>query len=182
MVRNVALLTACHAQPAGKVTLTCPAPPSDAKDALVGLITAGGFEAVKLAVEELLAFDGSRTGEVTDAVLPIIVLSATAQLRVATNVIVAEAPDASEVNETVRLLPVPPQTPPAVDEHETKVSEEDRLSVTVIDWAGSGPLFVTITVYVTLLPTVIVGDDAVFATARSAAPYATHAENSDVFP
>ena len=133
-------------------------------------MTRGGFEAVKFTLEELLALTGSRTVEVTDAVLPMLCPFETEQSRLATIVMVAEAPDASELNETIRLLPEPPQTPLPVEAHDTNVSEAGRVSVTVMDEAESGPLFTRVIVYVTLLPTVIVPDEAALVTARSAAP------------
>ena len=125
---------------------------------------------MKFTLEELLALTGSRTIEVTDAVLPMLCPFETEQSRVATIVMVAEAPDASELNETIRLFPEPPHTPPPVEEHDTNVSDAGRVSVTVIDEAESGPLFTRVIVYVTLLPTVIVPDEAALVTPRSAAP------------
>lgn len=169
-VSHGALLVACHPQPLGAATLTVPAPPSDENDSLVGVMTRGGFEAVKFTVEELLPLTGSSTPDVTDAVLPTLAPFAVEQFKVALIVIAAEAPEASELNETVRLLPEPPHTPPPVDEHDTNISDEGRLSVTVIDDAGSGPLFVTVMVYATLLPTVMIVEEAVLLMARSAAP------------
>jgi hypothetical protein len=68
------------------------------------------------------------------------------QFKDATIVATAEAPAAIELNVTTRLLPEPPQTPPAVDEHETNVSEAGKLSVNVIDVAVSGPLLVKVIV------------------------------------
>ena len=130
----------------------------------------GGLEAVKFTLEELFPLTGSRTGEVTAAVLPMINPFETEQSSRATIVIVAEAPEASEANETMRLLPLPPQTPLPVEEQEIKLSDPGRLSVTVTDEAGSGPLFVRVIVYVTLLPATIVADEAVLLIARSAAP------------
>jgi hypothetical protein len=133
-------------------------------------MTRGGFEAVKFTLEELLPLTGSRTVEVTDAVLPMLCPFETEQSRLATIVMVAEAPEASELNETIRLLPEPPQTPLPVEAHDTNVSDAGRLSVTVIDEAESGPLFTRVIVYVTLLPAMIVPDEAALVTARSAAP------------
>jgi hypothetical protein len=125
---------------------TIPLPPSDANDSLVGEMARGGFEAVKFPVEALLPLTGSRSVETTDATLVTVAPFATEQLRVAPIVMVAEAPAASELNETIRLLSEPPHTPPAVAEHDTNVTEEGRLSVTVIEGAGSGPLFVRVIV------------------------------------
>jgi hypothetical protein len=146
MLSHDVLLEAVHPQPLGAVTPTVPSPPSAEKDSLVGEIIRGGFEAVKFTLEELLPLTGSSTAEATETVLPTTTPFATEQFRVATIVIVAEAPDASEVNETVRLLPMPPHTPPPVDEHIAKVTCEGRLSVTLIEEAGSGPLFVRVIV------------------------------------
>jgi len=180
MISQVSLLVDCQGQ-SGAVTNTVPAPPSDANESFVGVMTRGGLEAEKFVVEELLPLTGSRPTDVADAVLLTFAPFATEQFNVVVIVIAAVAPDASELNETVRLLPKPPHTPPPVDEHDTNVSDNGRLSVTVIDEAGSGPLFVTLIVYVTLLPTTVLVT-AVFVTATSAAPYVTHAESSEVFP
>ena len=125
---------------------------------------------MKFTFEELLPLTGSRTIEVTDAVLPMLCPFETEQSRVATIVMVAEAPEASVLNETIRLLPEPPQTPLPVAAHDTNASAAGRLSVTVTDAAESGPLFTRVIVYVTLLPTIIVPDEAALVTARSAAP------------
>src|SRR6185503_5330787 len=182
IVIHASLLTACHPQPAGAVTFTAPAPPSAVNPWFVGKMVRGGFDAVKFTLEELLVVDGSRTGDATVAVLPTIAPLLTEQLRVATNVIVAEAPEASVLKDTTLLLPLPPHTPPGVDRHETKVSETGRLSLTVTDKAGSGPLFTTVIVYVTLLPATIVAAEATLVTPRSAAPYVTQFENSEVLP
>jgi hypothetical protein len=70
---------------------------------------------------------------------------ATEQLTVATSVIVADAPDASEAKLTTRLLPEPSQVPPGA-EHETKVTSGGKWSVTITDVAVSGPLLVTVIV------------------------------------
>ena len=80
--------------------------------------------------ELLLAF-GSGVAELTVAVLVMVVPAA--PLAVATRVTVADAPLASDEKVIVRLLPVPPQTPPAVDEQKTKVTEPGKLSVTTTD-------------------------------------------------
>ena len=181
MVSHGSLLVACHGQLANVETITVPVPPSDANESLVGIMTKGGLEAVEFAVEELLPLTGSRSNEVTDAVLLTFAPFATEQLNVAMILIVAEVPDASELNETVRLLPEPPHRPPPVDEHDTNARDDGRLSVTVIDEAGSGPLFVTVIVYVTSFPAMMLAAVALVM-AISAAPYVTHAENSEVFP
>jgi hypothetical protein len=182
IVRNPSLLTACQPHPAGADTFTAPSPPSAGYDWFVGSMTRGGFDAVTFTPEELLPLTGSRKGAVTDAEFAMLWPSETVQLRLATMLMVADAPDDSELKETVRFAPEPPHTPPAVEEHDTNVSEAGRLSVTVIDDAESGPLLTRVIVYVTLLPTTIVGAEAVLVTPRSAAPYDTHAENSEVLP
>src|SRR4029453_2150090 len=182
IVSHESLLIACHPQPAGVVTLMVPFPPLAEKDALVGEIIRGGFEAVKFTLEELLPATGSRTTEVTDAVLLTVWPLVTVQFRVATIVVTADEPAAKEANVTTRLLPEPPQTPPPVDEHETKLSEAGKLSVNVIELAVSGPLLDKVIVKVTLLPTTIVPEDATLTTLRSAAPKTMHPENSEVLP
>jgi hypothetical protein len=111
---------------------------------LVQVITGGGSATATERVAELLAIDGSNEHDSTVAVLasePI-----TAQLVVATSVIVAELPAAISSIETVPLLPDPLHTPPPVDEQETKPITDGRSSVTTIFVAASGPLFVTVIV------------------------------------
>src|SRR5689334_15276224 len=103
------------------------------------MIVLGGLETVKLTLEELFIFEGSRTGDDTVAVLPTTCPFGSAQLTVALIVITAEALAAIELNETVRLLPDPPHTPPAVDEQEENVTAAGRLSVTTTEVAASGP-------------------------------------------
>jgi hypothetical protein len=110
------------------------------------VIVGGGLDAVVVAVAELLAGSGSGVKELTVAVLLISVPSATEQFTLATKVMVSDWPDARDANVTVRLLFEPLQTPPPVEEQDTKVVSEGRLSVTVTDVAASGPLFVTVTV------------------------------------
>jgi hypothetical protein len=56
---------------------------------------------------------------------------------VAVIVTVAEPRPAMDVNVTLRLLPDPPQTPPAVDTHVAKVTPAGRGSVSVTFSAGS---------------------------------------------
>jgi hypothetical protein len=87
---------------------------------------------------------GSVVAEETEAVLVMVVPPEPSA--VATSVMVADAPTASEENVTVRLLPVPPQTPPPVELQETNVTFAGRLSVTTTDCATPGPLFVTVIV------------------------------------
>jgi hypothetical protein len=104
----------------------------------------------------------------------------------ATIVIVADAPGASEEKVTDLLLPLPPQTPPPVALHDTNVVPAGRLSVTVTSGAGFGPLFVTTIVKVTFEPAGTELDDACFVIERSemfSACWAiTQGENSEVFP
>jgi hypothetical protein len=156
IVIHESLLIACQPQPAGAVTLTVPSPPSAVNDCSVGKMVRGGFEVVKFTLAELFAVDGSRTGEVTAAVLPTLTPLDTEQFKLATIVIVSEPPAESVLNETIRLLPVPLQTPLPVETQDTKVSDPGKLSVTVTEAAGSGPLFTRVIVYVTLLPATIV--------------------------
>jgi len=101
---------------------------------------------VVVAVAELLLRSGSNVKALTVAVLLIAVPSATEQFTLATKVMVSDSPDVRDANVTVRLFPDPPQTPPPVEEHETKVVSVGRFSVTITDVAGSGPLLVTVTV------------------------------------
>ena len=104
------------------------------------------MEAVAVAVIESLSRLGSGVPALTVALLLITIPSATKQFTVATKVIVSDSPDARDSNVTVRLFPEPPQTPPPVEEHETKVVSAGRLSVTVTDVAVIGPLLLTVTV------------------------------------
>ena len=86
-------------------------------------IVGGGLFAVVVVVEVLLFVFGSGfvAAAATVAVFVIIVPCASEQLTFATIVIVAEVtPRVGKV--TVRLLPVPPQTPPALEEQLTNVS------------------------------------------------------------
>lgn len=103
--------------------------------------TGGGACTAVVAVAELSAVSKSGVTEATVAVL--VIVEPAAPFAVTTSVIVAEAPLGSDANVMVRLLPEPPQTPPAVDEHETKLTDPGRLSVTTTDCASAGPLFVT---------------------------------------
>ena len=110
------------------------------------MITGAGFEAVVVTIAELLFVAGSGIDELTVAVLLISVLLATRQFTEVTRVTVADAPAASEAKVTVRLLPEPPQTPPPVGEHETKVVEAGKLSINVTSAAVPGPLLATVIV------------------------------------
>jgi len=64
----------------------------------------------------------------TEAVFEVVVPAG--PFAVATSVTVKDAPLASEVSETVRLFPLPPQTAPPVALQDTKVTSDGRLSVT----------------------------------------------------
>ena len=110
------------------------------------LIVGRGFEALTVAVEELLLESLSGVAELMFAVLLIGALSATEQSTVATRVIVSDSPEASEAKVTVRLLPEPPHTPPSVEEHETNETDDGRLSVMTTELAVLGPLLVAVIV------------------------------------
>ena len=103
-------------------------------------IAGAGFDVLTVAVAELLLESLSGVAELMFAVLIIDVLSASEQSTVATRVIVSDAPEASEAKVTVRLLPEPPHTPPPVEEQETKVTDDGRLSVTTTELDVLGPL------------------------------------------
>ena len=98
-----------------------------------------------MAVAVLLLGSGSDAVEVTVDVLVMLGL-VTPLLTAVTMVIIADAPAARGTNVTVRLLPLPPHTPPPVAKHETKVIELGRLSETVTDGALRGPLLVWVSV------------------------------------
>jgi len=93
------------------------------------VIVGAGLEAVVVAVAESLVVSGSGVKELTVAVLFITVPSGTEQFTLATKVMVSDWPDARDANVTIGLLPDPLQTPPPVEEHETKVVSAGRLSV-----------------------------------------------------
>jgi hypothetical protein len=131
-------------------------------------MTGTGLEAVVVTVAELLFGLGSLVEELTDAVLLITVPSATEQFAVATMVIVADCPAASESNVTVRLLAEPPQTPPPVEEHDMNVVLLGRLSVTVTRLAAADPSLVTVIVCVMFEPVVTVLDEAMLVIDKSA--------------
>ncbi len=102
--------------------------------------SAPGAATVTLALLALLAELGS-VGDVafTRVVLTMTVPGDVVDLTWATRVIEAEAPEASEVKLTVRLLTKPPQLPPPVALQETKLVVVGRVSVTVTDCAALGP-------------------------------------------
>ena len=137
------LLTAVQAQPLGMDKFTLPNPVSEVKDLLTAESEAG-LEAVLARVAELLLRSGSGIAELTAAVLLIRLPLATKQLTLATKVMVTDFPASSESKVIVRLLPVPPHTPPPVASQEKKVVEPGRLSVTTTGTAVFGPLLVTV--------------------------------------
>ena len=106
----------------------------------------------------------------TEAVLLIVAPSAVAALTLATIVIEAEAPEASDLKDTVRLLPEPPQVPPAVEVQEVKRTSGGRLSVTTTEVASMGPLLVTLMLYVTSVPAITGSGESLLVMARSVAP------------
>ena len=100
---------------------------------------------VVVAVAALLFKLGSNNAELTSAVLLSTMPSCAVAFTAAIKVIVSDAPTASELKVTVRLLPAPPQTPP-VEEQETNAVKGGRMSVTVTVVAGSGPLLAIVIV------------------------------------
>ena len=98
-----------------------------------------------VAVAVLSSRLGSTDTELTVAVF-VSVAPNSAAFTWATSVIVAEPPTASDGKVTVRLLPLPPQTPPAVELHDTNVVSAGSVSDTVTPMASSGPLLVTVRV------------------------------------
>ena len=88
-----------------------------------------------VAVAVLLARTASKVDEVTVAVLTRV--APMPAVTVAVMVTVADARPAIDVNVTVRLLPEPPQTPPAVEAQVAKVTPAGSGSVSVTLRAGS---------------------------------------------
>src|SRR5947199_10670594 len=100
-------------------------------------------ETIRLLEERLLRGFASALVELTvtklfSAVPAVTELSTTTPI-----VMFATPPEASEVNETVRSLPDPPQTPPPVALQDTNEVPPTRVSRTVTCVAASGPLFRT---------------------------------------
>ena len=139
------LLTAVQLHPVGAVTLMEPVPPLGGKVCPTGEMVVG-FVTVVVAVAVLFAEFGSKVVEPTVAVLLMVEPLTMEQLGLATRVMTADAPDASELKLTVRLLPEPPQTPPPVATQELNDTVEGRLSVTKTELAASGPMLVTVIV------------------------------------
>jgi hypothetical protein len=112
---------------------------------VVGVRTTTGVIAVTDAVDELLPATGSGVPGLTDcAVFEMTVPSAVPALTFATIVIVALPPEGVGAENPIdRAFPVPPHTPPPVEEQEMNVNDAGRVSVMVIVAASSGPAFVT---------------------------------------
>src|SRR6266498_3023492 len=96
-----------------------------------------------VVVVELFPVLESGVAELIVAVLLMVI--PTGPLAVATSVIVADEPLATEVNVTMRLLPEPSHWPP-VELHETNVTEDGKVSVTVTFCATAAPLLVKVSV------------------------------------
>ena len=127
-----------------------------------------------VAVLELFPGFVSGVLPATEAVLRIVAPSAVAALTLATIVIEAEAPEASDATETMRLLPEPPQVPSPVEEQEIKRTSGGRLSVTITEVASMGPLLVTLMLYVTSVPAITGSGESLLVMARSVAPLKTN--------
>ena len=160
IVMNPALLVAVQPQPAGTVIPTTPVPPADEKRSLAGESSGVGFETVIVASDELLPGCGSVSAELTVAVLLIEAPFATEQFTCATMVATCEVFGAMGPKVMVLLLPDPPQTTPAGALHDTKESDDGKLSDTTTDAGVSGPPLLTVSVYVTLDPTTTVPGEA----------------------
>lgn len=129
----------------------------------------GGFDASITAVAESLLGSASGGNELTTAVLLMEAPFTTGHLTCATKVTIAVAVPAIDAKVTVRLLSLPPQIPPSVDEHDTKETVEGRLLLSVTWGAAADRKFVTVIVYVTLEPVNTVFGLALWLTARSGA-------------
>src|SRR5207247_6418648 len=99
--------------------------------------------------------------------------AAVAAFELATIGIKAEAPEASDAKDTVRLLPEPPHVPPPVEVQEVKRTSGGRLSVTITEVASMGPLLVTLMLYVTSVPAITGSGESLLVMARSVAPLKT---------
>lgn len=134
------------------------------------VIRGAGFIAIVSAVATLLSEFGSGVvGVKTIAVFPMIAPLATEQFTRAMIVIIALVPGAIEAKVIVRLLPVPPHTPPPDASHDWKVVLAERTSVTVTEVAVPGPALVTIMVFVTFEP-VSTGLGAMLTSTDKSAP------------
>jgi hypothetical protein len=97
-------------------------------------VTRRYFREVVIAARAVLfRVFGSGVAELTPAVLVIFVPPATPSLIRTTSVIVAVAPEDKVPNVAVRLLFVPPHTPPFDAEQERKLTCAGRLSVKTTD-------------------------------------------------
>src|SRR5499426_319785 len=104
-----------------------------------------GFVAtITLTITVLLEEMTSLVTLVTVAMLSIFVPLVTEGFTVASNVIAPVPFSAIRGKVTVRVLPVPPQVPPPVDEQDRNVNSAGRLSVTTTLLAICGPLLVTV--------------------------------------
>src|ERR1043166_4926184 len=119
-------------------------PASTGSGESVLVIERSAEETLAVAVAESLVLFGSVVAELIEAVFEM--LAPPVPFTVPTIVIVADAPTASELNVTVRLFAEPPQIPPLVELHETKVRPDGRLSVTTTFEAAPIPLLVTVIV------------------------------------
>src|SRR5438105_4731002 len=129
-------------------------------------------ETVVVAVAESLEPFGSVVAEITVAVLEM--LAPPVPFTVATIVIVADAPTASDEKPTVRLLSLPPHNPLAVELQDTNVRLDGKLSVTKTFCAVPIPLFVTVMVYVISDPTVTGSGESELVIDRSAVVVSRH--------
>jgi hypothetical protein len=109
-----------------KSTVFVPPSPSVMEMSLIERVGCGACTTV-VTVAELFATFASGVFEAMLAVLVIVVPAV--PFAVATRVIVSKSPLARAENVIVRLFPEPPQTPPPVDEQETKLTVPGRLSV-----------------------------------------------------
>ena len=117
------------------------------------VIRGAGLVATVVAVDTLLLGLLSGVAELnTVAVLLMAAPAAAEQLTRAMIVMSAVVFGASDAKVTVRVLPDPPQTPPPVELHETKVRLPEMTSVTVTEVAVAGPRLVTRILFVTSEP------------------------------
>jgi len=124
-----------------------------------------------VAVATLLSGLASGVEELnTVAVFPTMDPFGVAQLTLATMVMTALAPGASDAKVIVRVLPDPPQTPPPVELHDWNDTLVENTSVTVIEVAVPGPMLLTRIVLVRSEPASTGLGDMVVSTARSADP------------
>jgi len=130
--------------------------------------SAWGLIAVTAAAAELSPVDGS-PGARTWTRFAITVPCVTVGLTRATSAIVAESPAARLENFTFRNRPAPVHAPAPVDAQETKVVEEESVSVTTTDVAADGPSFATTTVHAMSEPIWTGFGEAVFRTLTSPA-------------